>query len=235
LRRRSPLSALRFIQGPEGHARLVHRAWPEARCEILMQILAGADTTATAIRATILHIISNPRVVKAMRKEIDQANPSLPVITDDEARGMPYLQAVKGIRVDPPVVGLMSKEVPRGATLSRAFTLQRAPRLAIAPGAFTGGKTFGAKTPMGSARSGGWRLPPIRCGLWRALELVFGHGRWACLGKNVALMELDKVFVELVRRFDLVVVNPTKPWHSINVVIFLQSDYWIRAYTLAKA
>ena len=130
-------------------------------------------------------------------KKIDQANPSLPVITDDEARGMPYLQAVKGIRVDPPVVGLMSKEVPRGATLSRAFTLQRAPRLAIAPGAFTGGKTFGAKTPMGSARSGGWRLPPIRCGLWRALELVFGHGRWACLGKNVALMELDKVFVEV--------------------------------------
>ncbi|KAK1656592.1 pisatin demethylase, partial [Colletotrichum godetiae] len=33
----------------------------EASSEILMQILAGSDTTATAIRATLLHLITNPR------------------------------------------------------------------------------------------------------------------------------------------------------------------------------
>jgi len=52
-----------------------------------------------------------------------------------------------------------------------------------------------------------------------ALALTFGHGRWQCLGKEVALMELNKVFVELLRRFDLSVVDPTKPW----------SDFWIKA------
>ena len=29
------------------------------------------------------------------------------------------------------------------------------------------------------------------------LELVFGYGRWQCLGRNVALIELNKIFVEV--------------------------------------
>lgn len=30
-----------------------------------------------------------------------------------------------------------------------------------------------------------------------AVDLVFGHGRWLCLGKNVALVELNKVIFEV--------------------------------------
>jgi len=33
------------------------------------------------------------------------------------------------------------------------------------------------------------------------LELVFGYGRWQCLGKSVAQVELNKVFVEVCWRF----------------------------------
>ncbi|KAK1503114.1 cytochrome P450, partial [Colletotrichum costaricense] len=88
----------------------------EASSEILMQILAGSDTTATAIRATLLHILTSPRVSAALREEIELAKPSWPVITEAEARSMPYLQAVikEGLRIFPPVVGQMSKEVPKG-------------------------------------------------------------------------------------------------------------------------
>lgn len=31
----------------------------------------------------------------------------------------------------------------------------------------------------------------------QAVEIVFGHGRWMCAGKPVALMELNKVFVQV--------------------------------------
>lgn len=31
----------------------------------------------------------------------------------------------------------------------------------------------------------------------KVLELVFAGGKWQCLGSNVALMELNKVFVEV--------------------------------------
>ncbi|KAK1490262.1 hypothetical protein CABS01_17140 [Colletotrichum abscissum] len=45
-------------------------------------------------------------------------------------------------------------------------------------------------------------------------------------------MELQKLFVELLRRFDLVLCDPTRPWKSLNYGIFLQSQYWMRAYQL---
>lgn len=33
--------------------------------------------------------------------------------------------------------------------------------------------------------------------LEQTLQLVFAHGKWQCLGQNVALIELNEVFVEV--------------------------------------
>lgn len=34
----------------------------------------------------------------------------------------------------------------------------------------------------------------------QVVELVFGHGRWGCAGKPVALMELNKFYIEVSQR-----------------------------------
>ncbi|KAH7124580.1 pisatin demethylase [Dactylonectria macrodidyma] len=209
----------------------------QVESEILMQILAGADTTATAVRATVLYIISNPRVVEAMRREVEQANPSRPIITDDQARAMPYLQAVvkEGLRIHPPVVGLMSKEVPAEGDTFKGVYLPGGTKIGYcAWGIYRRRDIFGDDAD--EFRPERWlETPEEKLKLMEdTLELVFGHGRWQCLGKNIAMMELNKVFVELVRRFDLAVVNPIKPWNSTNVGVFLQSDYWIRGYKRAS-
>jgi cytochrome P450 len=62
----------------------------------------------------------------------------------------------------------------------------------------------------------------------RNAELTFGYGRFKCLGQPVALMELNKVFVELLRRFDIAIVDPSKPWSSDSRGIFLQKNFWVR-------
>ncbi|KLU85186.1 hypothetical protein MAPG_04216 [Magnaporthiopsis poae ATCC 64411] len=48
--------------------------------------------------------------------------------------------------------------------------------------------------------------------------------RYECLGKPIALIELNKTYVELLRRFDLTIVDPTNPWKSFNAAFFIQSD-----------
>ncbi|KZL84498.1 cytochrome p450, partial [Colletotrichum incanum] len=103
----------------------------EASSEILMQILAGSDTTATAIRATLLHIITNRRVLTALCAEIKEARPSWPVVTEAEARKMRYLQAVikEGLRIFPAVVGQMSKEVPKGGDTFKGVYLPEGTRI----------------------------------------------------------------------------------------------------------
>jgi cytochrome P450 len=69
----------------------------EAESESLLQLLAGADLTATAIRSTLLYLLTNPVAFAKLRGEIDQAVDSgtvtLPIIRYSEGVQMPYLQA----------------------------------------------------------------------------------------------------------------------------------------------
>ncbi|KDN67099.1 putative cytochrome P450 [Colletotrichum sublineola] len=175
----------------------------EAESEVLMQLLAGSDTTATAIRATILHVITNPKVTAALRAEIDAAHLSRPIVSDAEARAMPYLQAVikEGLRMFPPVVGQMSKEVVSNDGAGDTFKgvhLPEGTRIGYcAWGIFRRSDIWGADSHLFrperwlEADAEGLRL------MEGTLELVFGYGKWQCLGRNVALMELNKVFVEV--------------------------------------
>ncbi|PHH62103.1 hypothetical protein CDD82_2047 [Ophiocordyceps australis] len=205
----------------------------EAESEILMQLLAGSDTTATAIRATLLFVISNARVSSKLVEEIKAAKPSWPVITNSEARAMPYLQAIikEGLRMFPPVAGMMAKEVPKGGDSFKGIFFPEGTRIGYcAWGIMRDGDLWGPDA--NEFRPERWleASPEKFREMDSTADLVFGYGRWQCLGRNVAFMELNKVFVELIRRFDLSLVDPTTPWRSENHGVFFQSDFWIRAY-----
>lgn len=67
----------------------------ECETEALFQIVAGSDTTATAIRATLLYLMTTPFVYRALLAEIDQGIRSGKIstpITNAEALELPYLQ-----------------------------------------------------------------------------------------------------------------------------------------------
>lgn len=169
--------------------------------------LAGSDTTATAIRATLLHIISNPRVHAKLLSEITSAPPHTSrIIPDAQARRLPYLQACikEGLRIFPPVTGLMTKDIPPDGDTYRG--------LHIPPGTKIGYSAFGVfrdraiwgddadlfrpERWLASGQGGSESVETVR-EREATLELVFGYGRWQCLGRNVALIELNKVFVEV--------------------------------------
>lgn len=58
-------------------------------------------------------------------------------------------------------------------------------------------------------------------------ELLFGYGKYQCLGKPVAVIELNKIFVELLRRFDFTLLNPENPWKTRCFGIHFQEGLWV--------
>lgn len=67
----------------------------ECETQVLLQIVAGSETTATAIRSTLLHIVTTPSVYHAIKEEITVATKTGKIsspITYEEAKNLPYLQ-----------------------------------------------------------------------------------------------------------------------------------------------
>ncbi|KAK3395094.1 cytochrome P450 [Podospora didyma] len=206
----------------------------QCQIEVPFQMIAGSDTTATAIRATLLHLTTNRRAYDRLQREIDDAaadgRVSSPVKAE-EGKHLEYLQAViyEGLRMNVPFSGLLMKEVPaEGDTLN---------------GVHIPGGTRIAHNTMGVQRSKdifGDDVDVFRPERWlttdaahhyrmqQTTDLVFGYGRWGCLGKPVAWLELNKIFVELLRRFDFQLINPKEPWHEANHNMFFQSKLWMR-------
>jgi cytochrome P450 len=92
----------------------------EVFSEAILQILAGSDTTATALQSIMLYLIAHPRVYNKLQAEIDATvsfgNPPHDIVSDATLRDMPYLQAVvrEGLRIHPPVTDVVPKLVPEG-------------------------------------------------------------------------------------------------------------------------
>ncbi|KAJ4389779.1 hypothetical protein N0V93_007251 [Gnomoniopsis smithogilvyi] len=207
----------------------------EAEGEALVNIIAGSDTTATAIRTTMLYLMSSPQVYRRLAHEVrtaDAAGKLSSPITDAEARSLPYLQAVikEGLRVFPPVTGLMPTIVPPGGDIIHGVH--------VPEGTEIGWSAFGVQHDKEVYGNDAETFRPERWldvehenklrSMLSTWELVFKYGKWQCLGRSVALMELNKVFVEILRRYDVGLLNPPSPWNSFNAGIFIQSQLWVK-------
>ncbi|KAF4871936.1 Cytochrome P450 monooxygenase lolP1 [Colletotrichum siamense] len=206
----------------------------EAEGETTVQIIAGSDSTAAAIRTTMLFIMTNPHVYARLRAEIDtgvaEGRISSP-ITDAEARKFEYLQAVirEGIRIYPPATGLLPKvsdkdEVIYGMHIPAGTNVAWSPFAVMRQT-----EVFGADADMFRPE----RWLGISKEQYRVMDtqvmLDFGVGsRWECLGKNIAMLELNKVYVELLRRFDFTIVDPAKPWTTENFAVHIQKEFNVK-------
>jgi cytochrome P450 len=177
----------------------------EAEGEALLQVIAGSDTTAATIRVVLLNLLTSPLIYHRLQSEIDSAATSAKIsspITDSEAREMPYLQAVikEGLRIVPPVTGISFKTVPKGGDTINGIFVPEGTNIGLTYLAMHHSKQiFGDDAdifrPERWLEAEGERLAVMK----GVLDLVFNHGRFQCLGKPVALMELNKIFVEVGR------------------------------------
>jgi cytochrome P450 len=211
----------------------------EAESESMLQILGGSDSTATAIRMTLLYILTNPVIYTKLMQELkaNSHNISSPVIKSSEARQLPYLQSCikEGLRMWPPISSLQSKISPPGGETVNGVFLPGGVEVAVSQVATHRRKdVYGDDANIfrpdrwidaDKLNDGGEKLHMME----RTLELVFGSGRFGCLGKHVAMMELDKIFVALLQKFEWGIVDPIKPMETICWGIHVQNAFWLWA------
>jgi len=160
----------------------------------------GTDTTATTIRTTMLYIMTNPQVYNKLQTEIDSTLCRAGIISDKQARTLPYLQAVikEGSRICPPTTGILSKKtppagenfkgkfIPGGVEIGQcAWGLQRSKVVY--------GDDSDCFRPERWLEAKGEKLERME----KSLSLIWGYGKFSCLGKHIALLELNKVFFEV--------------------------------------
>ncbi|KAK3682970.1 cytochrome P450 [Podospora appendiculata] len=207
----------------------------QCEIEVPFQIIAGADTTATAIRATMLYLATCRGAYDKLQREIDTAAAegriSSPVITAAEGKGLTYLQAViyEGLRMQVPFSGLVMKRVPAGGDTIDGRFVPGGTRIAHNTlGIQRNAAVFGEDVDVFRPERWMDADPARRTLMVQTTEMVFGHGRWGCLGKPVAFVELNKIYVELLRRFDFQIINAKRPWREHNANLFFQSEMWMR-------
>lgn len=202
----------------------------QLEAETLTQITAGSDSTASALRITLHFISTSPTVLARLLDEIESdmkaGRITRPVIRDSEARRLPYLQACikEGLRVYPPVTGLLAKQVPpEGAKImvdgrecfaptgtqigQNSWGLMRRPEI------------FGNDYEI--FRPERWLLKDSSTAEFERVNvmtdtvgLAFGYGRFGCLGRGVAMMELQKGIVDMLLRYNLQPCSLSKPFNE---------------------
>jgi cytochrome P450 len=152
----------------------------------------------------MLHVMTSPLVYARLQAEIDEAaragKISSPVIQEAEARQLPYLQAVilEGLRINPPSGGLLPKVVPPGGDTVNGMFVPGGTEIASNTWSVVrDSEVFGQEPEIFSPERWLNVSKEQYDKMARVVDLIFGYGKFKCLGRTVAMIELNKVFVEV--------------------------------------
>ncbi|KAB5559620.1 cytochrome P450 oxidoreductase [Coniochaeta sp. 2T2.1] len=184
-------------------------------------VFAGSDTTAIALRAAIYFLIKNPEKMKKTVDEIDAADKkgklSDPIAYKESINHLPYTCAVikEAMRLHPSVGLLMERHVPpQGAQICGQYipggtivginpwVLQHDPNVYEDPEAFT---------PERWLTSDSEKLTQMETSF-----ISFGAGSRTCIGKNISLMEMQKLVPQLLRKYTIELADPKAEWKTSN-------------------
>ncbi|KZL86076.1 cytochrome p40 monooxygenase [Colletotrichum incanum] len=173
-------------------------------------IMAGSETTATALTAIIFYLLRNPDPMEKLVQEVRTSFKSPAEITGDSVTGLTYLNSVieEGLRLFPPLaIGLPrespgavvdSRYIPKGVCVSvENFSLSYDARYWKDP------ESFKPERWLGNGFESDCKLA----------HHPFSEGTRSCIGKNLAYLEMRILLTSLVYHFDWELISDIEDWN----------------------
>ncbi|PYI24529.1 putative cytochrome P450 [Aspergillus violaceofuscus CBS 115571] len=189
-------------------------------------VIAGGETVATFLAATTFHLLRNVAVYRKLQAEIRGRFKTYTEITNSTAQTLPYLQAVisEGLRIYPPG----SQGFPRispGAAIDGVWVPAGAEVYTSAWTVTHDEANFHEPHTFNPER---WVDPA--CVDIKEASQPFSLGTRACLGRNVAYMEINLILTRLIWTYDMEMVDRSMDWEleSSLYVMWSKPDLKVR-------
>lgn len=180
---------------------------------IMLNVLAGGDSTAGAMRSFAYHIARNPSAQKKLVAELDTAQLSLPAQWSD-IKNLGYLNAavLESHRITPALGLMLEREVPAGGfELPDRRVIPAGTKVGINPCVVTRdvgvfGEDVEEFRPERWLRRDGESDDEFAQRYRRmaeATDLMYGAGSRVCMGKHLAKVGMYKLFATLYSAFDV--------------------------------
>ncbi|KAJ9229416.1 hypothetical protein DTO169E5_8872 [Paecilomyces variotii] len=191
---------------------------------LLINMIAGADTTAITLRSVFYYILKNPQVYRQLQEEIDASKLSTPVSYKD-ARALPYLDAVirEAMRMHPGVGMPLERYVPESGLSANGHYIPKGVKVGINPWVTSSNRdVLGPDAEV--FRPDRWLQQvdetdanyETRRKRMNRSDLAFGAGSRVCIGKNLALLEIYKTVATFVLAFHMQLADPQQEWKIQN-------------------
>lgn len=217
----------RFIEAKNADPREVDDA--QIISWLMINLIAGADTTALTLRSAFYYCLRDQRIWKRLQQETLAAglHKATPVSYKD-AHSIPYFEAVvrEALRILPGVSMPLERYAPQGGCrLSDGSLLPEGVAVGLNPYILCRNKDIYGQDaeefrPERWLRDvdGGESEEQFeeRLAAMNSIDLTFGGGRRTCIGKHLGLYQVYKVLATLVARYEMEPVGPEQEWKVIN-------------------
>jgi len=187
----------------------------ELTAEALTQLIAGSDTTSNSSCAITYHLAHNPRAQQKLQKELDEAlgTEDMTVSTFEQVKRLTYLEAVinESLRIHSTSAIGLPRLVPEGGLtiLGKYFP----PNTVLSVPSYTIHRDKGVWGDDADVfRPERW-FEKDQTAIQKTFN-PFSYGPRACVGRNLASMELQIIISSIFRRYDIVLQDPAKPFDT---------------------
>lgn len=169
-------------------------------------IIAGGDTTSTAMRTIVTNLIDHPDVADRLLQELRDAGYDRRSIPPwSAASNLAYLNAViwESMRLHPSVGMILPRAVPPGGAVIGGYKVDAGTEVGV--NAWILHRDADVFPDPDAFRPERWlEAAPEQLAVMKRAWFPFGGGRHTCSGQHISLFEITKLIPSLLLRFRFV-------------------------------